>query len=97
MAAYKRVLLKISGEALLGAQGYGINPEILTHVSAEIAETAVSMLVERIEWGAGSSRPARLHKAAFDVIVRESSGGTASGPAKATSRQPGATPQRLNG
>ncbi|MBA3542294.1 MAG: UMP kinase [Deltaproteobacteria bacterium] len=39
-AAYKRILLKISGEALQGAQGYGINPEILGMVASEIAETA---------------------------------------------------------
>jgi uridylate kinase len=39
-AAYKRVLLKISGEALMGNQGYGINPEILRVVAAEIADTA---------------------------------------------------------
>src|SRR6185503_12339756 len=38
--AYGRILLKISGEALMGNQGYGINPEVLTHVASEIAETA---------------------------------------------------------
>jgi uridylate kinase len=38
--AYKRVLLKISGEALMGDQGYGINPEILAHVAQEVADTA---------------------------------------------------------
>jgi uridylate kinase len=38
--AYKRVLLKISGEALMGSQGYGINPEVLRIVASEIAETA---------------------------------------------------------
>ncbi|MBA2539830.1 MAG: UMP kinase [Deltaproteobacteria bacterium] len=38
--AYKRVLLKISGEALMGSQGYGINPEVLGHVAGDIAETA---------------------------------------------------------
>ncbi|MGE0871397.1 MAG: UMP kinase [Kofleriaceae bacterium] len=38
--AYKRILLKISGEALMGTQGYGINPEVLTLVAGEIAETA---------------------------------------------------------
>jgi uridylate kinase len=37
---YKRVLLKISGEALMGDQGYGINPEVLRIVAGEIAETA---------------------------------------------------------
>jgi uridylate kinase len=38
--AYKRILLKISGEALMGNQGYGINPEVLAHVAGEIAQTA---------------------------------------------------------
>ena len=38
--AYKRVLLKISGEALMGNQGYGIHPEVLDVVAMEIAEIA---------------------------------------------------------
>jgi uridylate kinase len=38
--AYKRVLLKISGEALMGNQTYGINPEVLRVVASEIADTA---------------------------------------------------------
>src|SRR3569832_1591809 len=38
--AYKRILLKISGEALMGQQSFGINPEVLTHVASEIAATA---------------------------------------------------------
>lgn len=42
----------------------------------EIAETAVRMLVERIEWGSATWRPPRLHKAGFHIVVRESTGGT---------------------
>jgi uridylate kinase len=38
--AFKRVLLKISGEALMGSQSFGINPEVLSHVASEIADTA---------------------------------------------------------
>jgi uridylate kinase len=38
--AYKRILLKISGEALMGHQSYGTNPEVLNHVAGEIAQTA---------------------------------------------------------
>ena len=38
--AYKRVLVKISGEALMGSQQYGINTEVLGMVASEIAETA---------------------------------------------------------
>ena len=27
---YKRILLKLSGESLMGSQGYGIDPSVLT-------------------------------------------------------------------
>ena len=37
---YRRILLKISGEALMGDQGYGINPEVLAQTAAEIAEVS---------------------------------------------------------
>ena len=38
--AFKRVLLKISGEALMGNQSFGINPEVLSTVATEIADAA---------------------------------------------------------
>jgi uridylate kinase len=36
--AYRRVLLKISGEALAGGQGYGIDPETIAGIAEEIRE-----------------------------------------------------------
>jgi uridylate kinase len=36
--AYRRVLLKLSGEALAGRQGYGIEPEMLGRIAEEIRE-----------------------------------------------------------
>ena len=36
--SYQRVLLKLSGEALQGQQGYGIDPKVLADLSAELAE-----------------------------------------------------------
>ena len=33
---YKRVLLKLSGEALMGDQGFGISPEMLKYVATEV-------------------------------------------------------------
>ncbi len=33
---YQRVLLKLSGEALMGEQSFGIDPQVLTYVSQEI-------------------------------------------------------------
>lgn len=38
MAKYKRVLLKLSGESLMGEKGYGIEPQSLAHYSSEIGE-----------------------------------------------------------
>lgn len=35
---YKRVLLKLSGEVLGGAQGYGIDPQTITAIALEIKE-----------------------------------------------------------
>ena len=36
--AYRRILLKLSGEALMGADAYGINREVIDRIVAEIAE-----------------------------------------------------------
>jgi uridylate kinase len=33
---YKRVLLKLSGEALMGNQGFGIDPEMINNIAKEI-------------------------------------------------------------
>ncbi len=35
-AKYQRVLLKLSGEALMGEQNFGIDPQVLTYVSEEV-------------------------------------------------------------
>ena len=36
--AYKRILLKLSGEALMGDQSYGIDPAVATQIARDIAE-----------------------------------------------------------
>jgi uridylate kinase len=36
--AYKRVLLKLSGEALMGDQSYGIDPAVATRIARDIAD-----------------------------------------------------------
>jgi uridylate kinase len=38
--AYKRILLKLSGEALMGDDSYGINRAVVERIVAEIAEVA---------------------------------------------------------
>ena len=36
--AYKRILLKLSGEALMGGQTYGIDPAVATQIAKDVAE-----------------------------------------------------------
>jgi uridylate kinase len=38
MLRYKRILLKLSGEALMGQQGYGIDPQVLQDIVEEVRE-----------------------------------------------------------
>ena len=40
MAIYKRVLLKLSGESLMGAQKYGLSTDVLNQYAAQIAAAA---------------------------------------------------------
>jgi len=39
-AAYKRILLKLSGEALLGKQSSGVDPEVANYIAEEIKSVA---------------------------------------------------------
>jgi len=52
--AFKRVLLKISGEALMGTQGFGINPEVLNIVAQEIADAAALGVEVAVVVGGGN-------------------------------------------
>jgi len=36
--AYKRILLKVSGEALMGEQNYGIDPDVANQIALDISE-----------------------------------------------------------
>ena len=37
-SAYRRILLKLSGEALMGDEGFGIDPKVLERMAQEIKE-----------------------------------------------------------
>ncbi len=51
---YKRILLKLSGEALAGQQGYGIDPDIIKGIAEEIREVAELGLEIAIVIGGGN-------------------------------------------
>ena len=44
---YKRVLLKISGEALAGDQGFGINPIVVKDIAEQIKDAKVPLHTNR--------------------------------------------------
>jgi uridylate kinase len=51
---FKRVLLKLSGEALMGEEGYGISPVVLDYVATEIAGTLAQGVELAIVVGGGN-------------------------------------------
>jgi len=51
---YERVLLKLSGEALMGDTGYGIDPRILDFLSAQIKEVVAGGVQVAIVVGGGN-------------------------------------------
>ena len=54
MPAYKRVLLKLSGEALMGDDAFGINPVTIDAMVAEIAQVVNSGVELAIVIGGGN-------------------------------------------
>src|SRR6187551_1967369 len=38
LPAYKRILLKLSGEALMGSESYGIDPAVATQIATDVSE-----------------------------------------------------------
>ena len=51
---YKRILLKLSGEALLGAENYGIDPAVATQIAREIGEIQAMGVQTAIVIGGGN-------------------------------------------
>jgi uridylate kinase len=52
--AYKRVLLKLSGEALMGEQTYGIDPAVATQIAREIGEIQAMGVQTAVVIGGGN-------------------------------------------
>ena len=51
---YQRILLKISGEALMGDLGYGIDPKVVAEIAEEIAEVVKQNVQIAIVVGGGN-------------------------------------------
>jgi len=72
---YKRVLLKLSGEALMGSQDSGIDPDILNRVAAEIKQISDLGVEVGVVIGAGNIfRGKGLADAGMDRITGDHMG-----------------------
>lgn len=72
---YKRILLKLSGEALMGKYDYGIDPEIITRIGAEIAHISKLGVEVAIVIGGGNIfRGAGLAQGGMDRVTADHMG-----------------------
>jgi uridylate kinase len=73
--AFKRVLLKLSGEALLGEQAYGIDPKVIQRVASEVIElVAMGVQVGLVIGGGNIFRGAGLGEAGMDRVAADHMG-----------------------
>ncbi|MCG8464845.1 MAG: UMP kinase, partial [Xanthomonadales bacterium] len=72
---YQRILLKLSGEALLGKQDYGIDPELISQIARQIGEVmATGVEVGMVIGGGNIFRGAGLAASGIDRVTGDHMG-----------------------
>ncbi|MEE4185917.1 MAG: UMP kinase [Gammaproteobacteria bacterium] len=72
---YRRILLKLSGEALLGQEDFGIDPQILIRMAGELREvTALGVQVGVVVGGGNIFRGQGLARAGMDRVTGDHMG-----------------------
>lgn len=72
---YKRILLKLSGEALQGEQDFGIDPKVLDRMALEIGQlVGIGVQVGLVIGGGNLFRGATLSKAGLDRVTGDHMG-----------------------
>ena len=72
---YKRILLKLSGEALTGSQSFGIDPKILDAMALEIGQlVGIGVQVGLVIGGGNLFRGAELQRAGLDRVTGDHMG-----------------------
>ena len=67
---YKRILLKLSGEALLGEEDYGIDPAIIHRIATEISDVSqLGIQIAVVIGGGNIFRGAGLARAGMDRVT----------------------------
>jgi uridylate kinase len=74
-APFRRVLVKLSGEALLGAADYGIDPIVLKRVAEEIGDVqSLGVQIAVVVGGGNLFRGAGLARAGMDRVTADQMG-----------------------
>ena len=74
-AKYRRILVKLSGEALMGSGDYGIDPAVLRRIALEIQELlAMGVQVAVVIGGGNIFRGAGLARAGMDRVTGDQMG-----------------------
>lgn len=72
---YKRILLKLSGEALTGSESYGIDPRVLDSMALEIGQlVGIGVQVGLVIGGGNLFRGAALQAAGLDRVTGDHMG-----------------------
>jgi uridylate kinase len=72
---YRRILLKLSGEALIGSESYGIDPEVLDRFAGEIRDLAAAGVQVALVIGGGNIfRGAGLAAKGMDRVTGDQMG-----------------------
>lgn len=72
---YKRILLKLSGEALTGSQSFGIDPKVLDEIALEIGQlVGIGVQVGLVVGGGNLFRGAQLQQAGLDRVTGDHMG-----------------------
>ncbi|MCK5880659.1 MAG: UMP kinase [Sinobacterium sp.] len=72
---FKRILLKLSGEALMGTQGFGIDPKVLDQMALEIGQlVGIGVQVGLVIGGGNIYRGAALSDAGLDRVTGDHMG-----------------------
>jgi uridylate kinase len=71
---YTRVLLKLSGEALMGEQGYGIDPQIVQFLADEIKEVARGIQLSLVIGGGNIFRGVAASAKGMDRVAGDQMG-----------------------
>jgi uridylate kinase len=72
---YKRILLKLSGEQLMGDQGFGIDPKVLDKMALEIGQlVGIGVQVGLVIGGGNLFRGAALNAAGLDRVTGDHMG-----------------------